>query len=398
MKTKQGFVVVVGIVTTVAGLTCAPVDPPVSTQRKLPAPEVLPDPGSSRVPQADALRKRLDAAIKQVRDRPLLTTNGFWTVFHGILGLGPSVQMVHPSTKQRFNALDYVASGKEVRGLRFIPTSDGLDVETRPGTFISQGHQDQFVAEMVQWGVSPDRKFIVGGKEYTFMDFVRFTKARASVKTPQELEWALLIIGQHYGTDIKWTNSAGEELRFEDLLRKEMAKPPLEVDGSQNPVACGGTHRLFGLSWVYHLHLRKGGKTTGVWKEVADYTTKYKKLAKKWQNMDGSFSTNFFRGRDLPPDPDHRRTMELRINTTGHIFEWLALALSDEELREPWVERAANALALMILDRQGSDVEGGSMYHAIHGVLIYYSRIYGPNTLDPPALAPPVPLLPAKKS
>ena len=34
------------------------------------------------------------------------------------------------------------------RGLRFIPTRDGLDVETAPGAFIAQGHNDQFVAEM----------------------------------------------------------------------------------------------------------------------------------------------------------------------------------------------------------------------------------------------------------
>ena len=267
-----------------------------------------------------------------------------------------------------------------MRGLEFIPTRNGLDVLTAPGTFISQGHQDQFVAEMVQWGVSPDRKFVVDGKPYTFMDFLRHSKARASVKANQELEWAIVIIGQHFGTDCKWTNDAGEELRFEDLLRKELSKP------MDSTASCGGTHRLFGLSWVYHLHLQRGGKTEGVWKEIADNRDKYKKLAREYQNPDGAFSTDFFIGRGNLPDK------QLRMNTTGHIFEWLALTLTDEELKEPWVRNAANALALMILDIEHAPMESGTLYHSVHGLLIYYSRVYGAEKLG--ASAPHVPLLP----
>jgi hypothetical protein len=268
--------------------------------------------------------------------------------------------------------------------LQFLPTPNGIDVETRPGTFISQGHQDQFVAEMVQWGVKPERKFKVAGNDYTFMDFIRHTKARASAKANQELEWAILIIGQHFGTDITWKNAAGETVHFEDLVRKELGK-------SLDNAACGGTHRLFGLSWVYHLHLQKGGQTTGVWQEVADKLDEHKRLARKLQNRSsGLFSTNFFKEAGDAPDT------QLRMNTSGHIFEWLALALTDKELKEPWVTDAANALATMFLDIQGAPMEGGTLYHAVHGLLIYYSRLYGPKWLGP--LAPPVPLPPSKKS
>jgi hypothetical protein len=385
-----------------AGVTCAPVDTPIpetGKAKRLPPPEPPPsDPGTgpatlpapasgsetiAAAPAAarDPLEERIDAAIEQVKRRDLLTTNGFWTVFHGILGLGPTVSLLNPATGQRVTALDYVAGGGEVRGMRFVPTPDGLDVETRPGTFISQGHQDQFVAEMVQWGVSPDRPFRVDGKEYTFRDFIRFSRARASLKVPQEMEWSLVIIGTHYGTDARWQNAAGEDLHFEDLVQHELDKP---VDKA----ACGGTHLLFGLCWVYHLHLRHGGKTEGVWKVLADRVAEYKRKARELQNPDGSFSTDFFRGRANVPDP------QLRMNTTGHIFEWLSLALSDDELKAPWVRDAANALALMFLDIQDKPMEGGTMYHAVHGLLIYSSRVYGAAKLGP--LAPPVVLLPRK--
>jgi hypothetical protein len=394
MKSKYWIILVAGA-TAVLAVSCAPVDslPPeepqeepttsasasARTQAPMPPPAVPDGPGPRPDGGPDVIRPRIEAAIKQARQRDLLTTNGFWTVFHGILGLGPSAELVDPNTRQRFNALDYVANGGAVRGMRFVPTPHGLDVETRPGTFVSQGHQDQFVAEMVEWGVSPDRKFIVDGKEHTFREFIRHSKMRASVRAGQELEWSLVIIGQHEGTNARWVNAAGETVHFEDLLRHQL-------DAPLDDAACGGTHRLFALSWVYHLHLQHGGKTEGIWKEVADRLAECKRKAHDLQNSDGSFSTNFFRGRGNAPD------MQLRLSTTGHIFEWLALACTDAELKEPWMRNAASALALMFFDIQRLPMEGGTLYHATHGLLIYHARVYGAESLGPNA--PHVPLPP----
>ncbi len=378
---------------TAFAVGCAPTDPPADTKSgdapaasTAKAEPVAPPPlvisGANDRP-ADPRRTRLEAAIAQAKRRDLRTDNGFWTVFHAILGLGPkSVTLLNPETGERVNALDYVARGGEVRGLKFLPTPHGLDVQVGP-QWVGQGHQDQFVAEMTQWGVAADRPFVVNGTNYTFLDFVRHAKMRASVRQKQELSWAVLIVGEHFGTEGAWTNQFGEEVRFEDLVRYELDQP---MDGT---TACGGTHRLFGLTWVQHLHQRKGGALTGVWKDVADNTEKYKTLAKLYQNADGSFSTNFFRERG---DVNDR---QLRMNTTGHTLEWLALALSDAELKEEWVERAADRLALMFHEIQGSPMESGSLYHATHGLLIYYARVYGKAGLGD--LAPPVPPPPGSK-
>jgi hypothetical protein len=344
----------------------------------------MPGPGAPPPAPSESVRQRLDLAINQVRARQLRTDNGFWTVFHGILGLGPSVALEDPLTGRKVHALDYMASGGKVPGLHFVPTADGLDVETGPGTFEKQGHQDQFVAEMVEWDVKPERTFKVDGKNYTFGDFLRCSKARASAKQNQELEWALVIIGTHYGTDAQWTNAYGEKLRFEDLVRAEL-------DKDCDKAACGGTHLLFGLTWVYHLHLQHGGETTGAWKDVADRIAMYKRKAREVQNPDGTFSTEFFGKRAEVPDVNRR------INTTGHILEWLSLAMTDDELKEPWVQGAANALAMQFLDNERTPLEGGGMYHAVHGMLIYTSRVYGADKLPDPSLKPHVPLPPAKK-
>jgi hypothetical protein len=323
------------------------------------------------------LQDRVRAAILHVRQRDLLRSNSFWTVFHGLLGVGPDATLLDSQTRQRVGALDYICQGGEIRGLQFIPTSHGLDVRTGP-FFVGQGHQDQFIAEMAQWGMLLDRPFVVNGRGYTFEDFVRHSQARASTQNRQELSWAILIIGQYRGTTVSWVNERGEKLDFDDIVRYEVHEP---IDTA----ACGGTHRLFGLSWVYHLHMQRGGTKTAVWQDLVAKTDEYKQRARRFQNPDGSFSSRYLAGPGRSGDP------QLRIGTTGHVLEWLALALSDAELRQPWVENAANALSLMILESRSQPVESGALYHATHGLQMYHVRRFGPLPGLPLPLIPPHP-------
>lgn len=369
--------VVVSMIVALMCATCAPVDPP--------TPVLEPNaekPASDQL-QIKSLKGRIELAIDNVRKRDLQTTNAFWTVFHGILGLGPSLTLYDPKTSTRVNALEYVAKDGVIRGMEFIPTKDGLNVLTsnsREMTGLAQGHQDQFIAEMAQWGIPRDFQFIVKGKTHTYHDFLRFCKAKASVKENQELSWAIVCISQYFGTNHEWTNGAGDKLRFDDILR-------YELDADIENAACGGTHRLFGLTWAYRWHVHRGGQLDGIWKEIEAKTRKYKNQARKTRNSDGSFSTEFFRGpardRSLHHESLTAHEMQARLYSTGHMFEWLALALSDEELREPWMEEAANALFKMFFEIRQSPMESGALYHAIHGLLIYYARVYGGDTLGP---------------
>jgi hypothetical protein len=333
-------------------------------------PEPRPEPARSR----DHLRDRVDAALESVRRRQVFKEHSFWTIFHAMLGMGPeNTYLFDPKTGQKEKAIDYICKGGSVRGLDFYPTPDGLDVRTMAGSGTGQGHQDQFVAEMVQWGLSPDRRFIVNGKPYKFSDFFSHSRQRARVTfkpdvpmtEKQELSWAIIIIGEHFGTDITWTNVAGEKLAFTDIVRYELNEPIIECP------ACGGTHRLFGLTWAYHRHRERGGKKDGIWKDVAETTRRFKQLARKYQNRDGSFSTDYFKG------PGKVWNTQLRIGTTGHILEWLALALRDDELREPWVQKAVYALSQMILENRDNGLESGALYHAAHGLAIYRTRAFG---------------------
>ena len=156
----------------------------------------------------------------------------------------------------------------------------------------------------------------------------------------------------------------GEAVSCEDAVRYELNQP---IDTA----ACGGTHRLFGLTWAYHRHREQGGAATGVWKDVAAHIEHYKKKAREFQNRDGSFSTAYV------SEAQNQRELGARIAGTGHVLEWLALALTDAELREPWMQDAASALAVMILENQNNPIDGGALYHAVHGLYIYRARVFG---------------------
>jgi hypothetical protein len=387
MRRTLSFFLLLPLGLAVAWAGCAPVDEPAATSEAAPAPAPLPTPippdaetlkppKEPSSPEPGGLQGRVETALRQIQERDLLTTNSFWTIFHGILGTGPGATLLDPATNRRVNAIEYIRSGAEVRGLEFIPTKYGLDVRTGAQQFVGQGHQDQFVAEMAEWGMTPETKFVVNGKNYTYADFINQTKMRTRVTQDQELSWSLVVLSQYLGTDARWTNAYGEKLGVEDVVRYELTAP---VESA----ACGGTHRLFGLTWAYYTHLRRGGPNTGVWKEVAAHLADYEGRAHRYQNPDGAFSTRYLAG------PGNIHDLQLRIGTTGHVLEWLSLALPDAELREPWMEEAASALALMILDGQSTGIESGALYHAAHGLRLYHDRVYrAPSSEGRPSIVP----------
>lgn len=378
MRQYMRWIVRVILLGAVTAGGCAPVDDAGSQPSAAAGTEhlaVAPRPEKATSGPRDPFRERLEAAIQHVEARDLQTSFGFWTIFHGILGQGFQTTLFDPETGRRFNALDYISKGGQLRGLVFIPTPHGLDVQMGP-QYVGQGHQDQFVAEMAQWGMKADWPLVVHGKNYTFMDFVRNSQMRARVTADQELSWTILVVAHYLGLELTWTNQFNERLSLEDMLRYELAQPITQA-------ACGGTHRLFGLSWVYHLHRARGGAVTGVWKDIDDFTIKHIDLIRRFQNSDGSLSARYFAGPGQPTDVTEG------ISTTGHTVEWLALALSDAELRAPWMQAAVNRLALMMLDMRDVAVDGGALYHALHGLKIYHARVFAPASVGTDAM--PIP-------
>src|SRR5262249_5539186 len=102
-----------------------------------------------------------------------------------------------------------------------------------------------------------------------------------------------------------------------------------------------------------------------------------------YRNSDGSFSTKYMAG------PGKASDLQARISSSGHVLEWLCLALTDAQMKEKWVEQAADAVASMIADSADQAIESAGLYHACHGLQIYYTRRFG-QVPDAPKIKIPV--------
>src|SRR5262245_60109625 len=95
-KWMAGLMVLAGV----SFLSCAPVDmtEPVSSnsEQKIDVqPREVAPAVAAAAPAPVGLKRRIEAAVSNVRKRQLMTSNAFWTIFHGILGLGPGVTLKH---------------------------------------------------------------------------------------------------------------------------------------------------------------------------------------------------------------------------------------------------------------------------------------------------------------
>ena len=90
---------------------------------------------------------------------------------------------------------------------------------------------------------------------------------------------------------------------------------------------------------------------------------------RRWQNADGSFSTNYFERSGRSPD------LAQNLGATGHMLEFLTLSLTSAQLDEPWVQRAVTYLCDVFESTRDVPLECGALYHAAHGLMIYRERV-----------------------
>src|SRR5262249_44280663 len=110
MMRRNGLLCVLALAAALMSTGCPPTDlgngSDTRATRKLDT-SISEQPMPLPAPAPSSLRGRVEAAIDNVRQRDLLTSNSFWTVFHGILGLGPSILLTDDTGKQ-VNAVDYI--------------------------------------------------------------------------------------------------------------------------------------------------------------------------------------------------------------------------------------------------------------------------------------------------
>ena len=322
------------------------------------------------------LRQRIDQSIAGARRRTMNPqVNNAWQIVHGVMCFGRELQVNNQGKVEP--ALPWLLAGGELKGWEFVPGEKGLKDVEEPGSKSGEGHDDQWLGYLSQCGIGADEPIQVKDQTFKVADLV--TQAQWDVREGMEATWTVMAFSKYLPLDAKWPARDGQEWSLERLVGMEAAQ---DLGGS----ACGGSHRLYGITCALNRYIEEGGeaaaKQLAAGQAPSDWQAAYNKVldsiakAHEFQQPDGGFSTNFFARSGSSPD------ISLRLNSSGHVFEFLAMALPDEELKADWMRRAAIFLCDLLDATVDEDLECGGLYHAVHGLILYRERLFGAPAAD----------------
>lgn len=327
----------------------------------------------SSVPSDVELQALLDETLQWTLDHRELTVKGHaaWQILHGALAYQRDFLVV-TEAGQNVSAVDYLINDGYMRGWTMQPgvwldeaqTRRGLKAILEPGSKAGQGHADQWFAVLAQSHLAPEQIVKVHGRDFTMADYVAQIQYDIPFNGQQEYSWTLIGLTTYLPTDATWQAGDGKQWSIERLVE-------IEANHELAASACGGTHRLIGMSMALNRHLAAGHELTGSWKTADEIISQAILNARKYQNDDGSFSTNYVERTGRSAD------LATNLGATGHVLEFLTLAMTDDELEQPWVKRSVTHLCSLFQKTKKLPLECGALYHAAHGLAVYRSRVYG---------------------
>lgn len=347
-------------------------------QNTAPAPSADADAASGAAPAEvtdEQLVALLDEMIDHTRDRHLSPqVNNAWQIVHALLAYGYDLKLLDQDTNQLVPALRSMLDEKvKVRGWDFAPGDKGLNALMLEAGKIGPGHDDQWLGYLAQRNVKLSETITVKGQKFTIQDILN--QAKWNVRDGMEATWTLMALSKYGTPDEKWMARDGSEWSMERIISMESKQKLGES-------ACGGSHRMYGITAALNAYKATGKPITGGWKEAQDKVDDTVRRGREFQQPDGGFSVQFFERSASSNE------IQLRINTSGHVFEFLAFALDDKDVRSDWMRRAALFLCNNLKAAKDLPLECGGLYHAAHGLIIYRERLFGPrtnkNVSDPP--------------
>lgn len=295
-----------------------------------------------------------------------------WQILHGLLALRENY--VLRDGDKMVNAIDWLSNEAQYRGRHwFEATRHGARAHPYSGTpYEFEGHVNQSLAIIAMCNLPPDHEFkVAGGRTVTMADMINH--AKLNINPREEATWTLWFLTHYLEPDEEWITATGQPWSMERLIRQELRSDP-------NRAPCGGTHGLFALAYVRNSYLQKHGELRGAWLEADQKVQRYVAAARSMQNRDGSFSSDFFRSRGFSNDFNER------IKTSGHMVEWLMMALPRRQLDEQWLRDGVRAVANDLIRNSSQPADCGPLYHALNSLIMYRERVQPRQEV---AVAPP---------
>lgn len=282
-----------------------------------------------------------------------------WELIHEALAYGVDAEVLVSGNRR--NAIGWLCWNGSCGGQRLFGLDRGA-LKAYQGAGL-QGHQGQFLAMLAQCRVRRENALKVNGREFTVTDLIEYEQSGCTSGT--DLSFKLIGLAYYLDSDSTWESHDGGSWSISRLIKEELAQPI--VQGA----ACGGTHRLMGLSYAVRKRSEEGLPFVGSWRSAQTYIREFHEYAFEFQNPDGSFSTEWFHARGAT------ESVSRRVQTTGHILEWLIFSLPREELTQARVARSVEYLADMLLDNPPEETEIGPKGHALRALALYEERALG---------------------
>ncbi|TXT23990.1 MAG: hypothetical protein FD138_3139 [Planctomycetota bacterium] len=309
---------------------------------------------------------KLAAEAVEVSSRRFLTADMHtpWQVIHGLLAYRQDFQLKVKDSDKKINALEWASSGVSFRGESlFQKTPYGGRAHPYSTMYWFEGHPTQFMGYLTMCRLPPSHEFkTADGEVVTVQDIINNAKMEVTRAPDVEMTWTLWALAHYLEPTAQWVNKNGEPWSMEELLRVELRNTIYDAP-------CGGTHSLFACAYARNAHLQTRQPLRGVWLEADQKIQRFIAEAKTLQNSDGSFSKHYFKGRDFSND------FNTRIMATGHMIEWLMVALPQSRLSEPWIQSAVRCLAQDLINNRHLNAECGPLYHAVDALQIYRERM-----------------------
>lgn len=348
---RKGLSVLMGLV--LAAVSIAP-----SFGQTEPAPSPL---ENNRPLATVPLPDLIDEAIAITSRRPLSADEHTpWQIAHGVLALRENYYILKDG--KPVQALEWIASNPTFEGKPWwLTTPHGGKGHPFTKPYHFEGHPNQFAALLTLTRLPLDFTFKTDDKTITIEDIINNAKMEAN--SVEEMTWTLWFLAFYIDPGSEWINAKGEAWSIERLVADEMRSPITKK-------ACGGMHSLFAMAVARNAHLQANRPLTGTWLEAHIYLQRHIEMAKKMQNPDGSFSSNYFKG------PGQTDDVSKRLSTTGHTLEMMMGALPQTELTEPYIQNAARRIATDLIESRKEALEPGGMYHALNSLMIYRERMW----------------------
>jgi hypothetical protein len=260
---------------------------------------------------------------------------------------------------RQVNACGWLCYNGVCNGQNLFTLRNGqLHAKIGPGV---QGHPGQFLAMLAQSKVPRDFPLKVEGEDFTIVDLIEHEKLTCKPKT--ELTFKLIGLVHYLKSDETWQSQDGEEWDIPRLIQEELKQPIIGA-------TCGGSHRLTGFSYALRKRAQRNEPITGQWLRARKFIDDYHEYTFKLQNPDGSFSTDWFAGRaDV-------RLPAKRLETTGHICEWLVFSLPEDQLTDPRMVKSIDYLAELLIRGRNEKWNIGPLGHGLHALALYDERVF----------------------